>query len=361
MALNHYDIFQVYNETIRHQGFQNSKLPLILPQNSQQTLLSILTLFHTSSFGLEYHHHTGVYWFDLSFKCNFFQLNKLRSSLSYHARSSADLADPCRVFELISFLGMRFDLFGFGFWLECDSILSNCISIFLSPPSKSFFNSEISKKIFLKSLNYYIHTAFPHSPAFVSSSIFSLLAEIFSIVHQSNGSVLEFGIMNRDSFSHHYKLLVTRESASLAPSIYSDLSFVTLFINLLVSQFRFFCFYPCLDSLSSVIDLLKPSSLICSLSIYQDKIFVDIEIYPPEDSVHIDKFPGLSAGYTHFWNSVSQLFGFFTGDTGVFSRYTRLPLAHSIEDRLHHIKIKHSFSMVQHDLKYYRKLRVFAR
>lgn len=361
VASSHYDIFQFYNEAIRYQGVQNSKLPLILSKSSQHTLLAILTLAHTSSFGLEYHQHTGVYWFDLSFKCNFLQFNKLRSSLSCHARYSSDLGKSHSVFDLISLLGMRFDLSGFGFWLECDSILSNCISIFLSPPNKSFFNSDISQKTFLMSLSYYISSAFPHSPVFVSSSTFSLLAEILSIVRQCNGLVFEFGIMNRDSLAHHYKLLVSPKSSSLGPSIHKDLSFVFSLINLLVSQFPFACFHPCLDSFSSIINLLKPSSLMSSLSIYHDKIFVDIEIYPPEDSVHIDKFSGLSAGYTHFWDSVSQLFGFFTCDTGVYSRYTILPVASSIEDRLHHIKIKHSFSMDRHDLKYYRKLRVFAR
>lgn len=362
VALSHYDIFQFYNETIRYQGAQNSKLPLILSKSSQHTLLAILTLIHTNSFGLEYHHHTGVYWFDLSFKCNFFQLDKLRSSLGCHARYSSDLGKSNRVFELISLLGMRFDLSGFSFWLECDSILSNCISIFLSPPNKLFFNSVISMNTFLKSLNYYINTAFPHSPAFASSSssTFSLLAEILSLVRQCNGLVFEFGIMNRDSLAHHYKLLVSHESSSLNPSIHKDLSFASSLINLLVSQLRVACLHPCLESFSSIINLLKPSSLMCSLSIYQDKVFVDIEIYPPEDSVHIDKFSGLSAGYTHFWDSVSQLFGVFTCDTGVYSRYTILPVASSVEDRLHHIKIRHSFSMDRHDLKYYRKLRVFA-
>jgi hypothetical protein len=243
----------------------------------------------------------------------------------------------------------------YTYWIEADFVKFRHASLFISSYDRLLMVSDIPKLIDL------LKFSFQNILLDNTTCLLDNLTTILYAVSSSCGLVSEFGFINRGIDKSHFKLLCSFNANTKTQFIDSHLKFYNQLRKMLKEQCNAKIIILSQELIFCFLHTLKPKSIFVSISVYPKEIILDLEFYPPLDSIYIDKGTGVSTAYKKFWHKAIALSGYSPQPKTTYSTFDVFSCNRiAIEDKLHHLKLSANGVDGTWSSKLYRLLRVVS-
>lgn len=356
-----YYLLLLYRENLLKKGCSASGLPFLFHRKSQEIILSHLRPQHTSTIGIEYHGQIGYLWHDFLLQADYYGLRKIFHTLDLVNHNKIQFIEKLEAIKtLYSTVDYSFKANSFTYWIECDSIKGDNFSLFFTPIDRATLKSSQAINRFALCLNRFKSK----SCVFLEELQIIELANIAMITDQCGGFVTEIGYLNRGEGLQHIKLLVGNitEHENQSYKYKNHITFVTKILSMIKKETALQVLSPCIEQVFESIGSCNPQALFVSISVFSSFISLELEVYPPNDTIYVDnKEKNLSQDFIDFWNNIMNISGMNFPWDSEYTRYTKIEENYSIEDKWNHVKFTRKYTPENKDIKLYRKIRLLSR